>query len=90
MRQLKSIISFDVLASLKAGKEVIISKSFALGNGYCLPGHEVKIKAFQYLASTQPNTPMALYFGMADSDDDAKGLQRRRFMAMLSLTAFWS
>ena len=64
-----------LLASLKAGKEVIISKSFALGNGYCLPGHEVKIKAFQYLASTQPNTPMALYFGMADSDDDAKGLK---------------
>ncbi|MCS6266903.1 MAG: hypothetical protein H2174_05005 [Vampirovibrio sp.] len=64
-----------LLTSLQAGKEVIISKSFALPNGYCLPGHEVKIKAFQYLPSTQPNNPPALYFGMADSDDDAKGLK---------------
>ena len=64
-----------MLTSLQAGKEVIISKSFALPNGYCLPGHEVKIKAFQYLPSSQPNNPPDLYFGMADSDDDAKGLK---------------
>ena len=64
-----------LLASLQAGKEVIISKSFALPNGYCLPGHEVKIKTFQYLPSNQPNHPPELYFGIADSDDHTKGLQ---------------
>ena len=54
---------------------MIISKSNVEANGHCLPGHEVKIKAFQYLPSSQPNLPPALYFGMADSDDEAKGLK---------------
>jgi hypothetical protein len=62
-------------SSLNDGKEVIISKTFALPNGFCLPGHEVKIKTFKLMPSLQPNNPPELFFGLADTDDHAKGLQ---------------
>jgi hypothetical protein len=64
-----------LITSLSAGKEVIISKTFALPNGFCLPGHEVKIKTFKLVPSPQANKPPELLFGLADTDDHTKGLQ---------------